>query len=305
MRGLTLLSLAVFLGGCHHASPPPVSERVEELAILPPGTVRYLFGGDSRNDLAHVLPWAFHEAKVRKASGFFFLGDMEITPGLDGHFESELPYLDPVPFYPVLGNHEVRVFGFLPQDHAQAEKRFRDRFLGTERTPVTSSLPGKVVYSVDVPGGLHFVALDNVSQNGFGADQLAWLAKDLEHARADPRVRFIVPGMHKPLAKNGATTHSMDSDGAQAVADSDAALALFVKYRVTIIVASHMHEFLAYVHAGIPSYITGGLGAPLSRVGDEHAFHHFLQLDLSDAGAKVAVVRFDGKPSLEMKPEVE
>jgi hypothetical protein len=305
MRLLSPLVIVLALTGCPSTSPPPVSAQVEELALLPAGTTRYLFGGDSRNDKAHVLPWAFHEAKTRKAAGFFFLGDMELTPGLDGHFEGLLPLLDPIPFYPVLGNHEVKVFGLVGEGHDRAERRFRDRFLGTERTPVTSSLPGKVVYSVDVPGGLHFVALDNVSQNGFGQDQLAWLAADLEHARADPRVKFIVPGMHKPLAKNGVTTHSMDTDGAQAIADSDAALALFAKYRVTMVVASHMHEFMSYEQAGIPTYITGGLGAPLSGPGGMHAFHHFLQLDLSDAGAKVTIVRFDGKPSVESGPEVE
>ena len=161
-----------------------------------------------------------------------------------------------------------------------------------------SSIENKVVYSVDLPGGMHFVALDNVSQNGFGAEQLAWLASDLDQARGNPSVQHIVVGMHKPLAKNGVSTHGMDRDGPQALADSDAALALFVKHRVSLILASHVHEFAKLAQAGIPSYITGGLGAPLDRSGPEHAFHHFLQLDATDDGIQVTVVRFDGQPSM-------
>jgi hypothetical protein len=174
----------------------------------PEGVVRYIIGGDSRDDHAHVMPWALREAKARGASGFIFLGDMELTPGLDGHFEKELTYLDPIPFFPVLGNHEVKLFGFVGLGQGASEGAFRTRFLGTARTPLKSSLPTKIVYSVDLPGAVHFIALDNVSQNGFGADQLAWLSTDLEHTRADPSVKYIVVGMHKPLAKNGRRTGS-------------------------------------------------------------------------------------------------
>jgi hypothetical protein len=262
-----------------------------------PTGARYIVGGDSRDDASHVLPWAFREAKARGASAFFFLGDMELTPQLDPHLLNELPLLDPIPFYPALGNHEVRVFGFANIGSRQAEGAFRKRFLGTPRTPITSSIEDKVVYSVDVPGGVHFIALDNVSQDGFGAMQLGWLSHDLEQARADPRIRYVIVGMHNPLAHNGVSTHGMDSDGAQAVADSDVALALFVKYRVVLILASHVHEFAHFNQAGIDSYITGGLGAPLDRSGADHAFHHFLQLDVGDDAIHVTVVRFDGKPT--------
>jgi Calcineurin-like phosphoesterase len=292
--GPTLTSVFFAIAwGCGCASPPPPLQPMS-----PPTGPRYVVGGDSRDDAAHVLPWAFREAKARGATAFFFLGDMELTPQLDAHFLSELPLLDPIPFYPALGNHEVRVFGFMATGSREAEKAFRARFLGTPRTPVASSIEDKVVYSVDVPGGVHFIALDNVSQAGFGAAQLGWLTHDLEQARADPNVRYIVVGMHKPLAHNGLSTHGMDGDGAQAVSDSDAALALFVKYRVSLIVASHVHEFAHFNQAGIESYISGGLGAPLDRSGEAHAFHHFLQLDVSDDAIRVTVVRFDGKPSV-------
>jgi len=119
----------------------------------------------------------------------------------------------------------------------------------------------------------------------------------LDSSRADPQIRYIVVGMHKPLAKNGVSTHGMDKDGPEALQDSDAALALFVSHRVSLIVASHVHEFASFTQAAFPATSAEGSG-PLDRSGPEHAFHHFLQVDVDDNGLHVSVVRFDGKPSL-------
>ncbi len=292
---LVVALLAAFAAcACGGASSPALATSEAPTT----GVVRLLVGGDSRDDAAHVLPWAFREAHARGAAAFLFLGDMELSPELDRSFGYELTLLDPIPFYPVLGNHEIRQLGFFPMGRAAAERAFAAHFLGRSRTPIRSALSGRVVYSVDLPGGVHFVALDNVSQQGFGAAQLAWLAADLASVRAEPATRHIVVGMHKPLAHNGVAVHGMDSDGPQAVAESDVALALFVKARVEVVIASHVHQFARYEQAGIPCYITGGLGAPLTRSGPEHAFHHFLQLDMADDGIRVAVVRFGGVASV-------
>lgn len=285
---------------CSRSVPPaPVTGA-------PGANVRYIIGGDSRDDTAHVLPWAFREAVARGATAFFFLGDMELTPELDEHFRKAVPLLGLVALYPVLGNHEVRIFGEIPVGHAHAEKAFRERFLDTAITPVHSSIAEKVVYSATLPGGVHFIALDNVSQKGFGAQQLAWLQHDLEEAGATPAVHFIIVGMHKPLAHNGASTHSMEDDGPAAIADSDAALALMVKHHVSLLVASHVHGFASFQTSGIPSYITGGLGAPLvGGSGSVQAFHHFLQVDVVGDALKVDVVRFQGASSVATEEEKE
>jgi 3',5'-cyclic AMP phosphodiesterase CpdA len=293
MRYWWLLTVAMSCGG-GQATKAPVITAVP----VPDGTARMVVGGDSRNDSAHVLPWVFREAKARGATAFLFLGDMELTPGLDAHFRDELNLLRPVHFYPVLGNHEVKVLGAFSFGQAEAEKAFRKNFLANEETPVKSSLASKIVYSVNLPGHVHFIALDNVSQSGFGQDQLDWLGKDLEAARSDPEVRHIFVGMHKPLAHNGVTTHSMDADGPQAGKESDAALALFQQAKVELILASHVHQFDRFNQGGIRSYITGGLGAPLNGKGPEQSFHHFLQVDVSGDKVDVDVIRFDGKPSI-------
>jgi 3',5'-cyclic AMP phosphodiesterase CpdA len=223
---------------------------------------------------------------------------MELTPSLDAHFRRELQLLRPVPFYPVLGNHEVRVLGAFDLGSEAAERSFREHFLGNSETPVQSSVEGKVVYSVNLPGHVHFVALDNVSQQGFGSKQLTWLAADLDQARHDPNVRHIFVGMHKPLAHNGVVTHSMDSDGPRGEADSLAALDLFERAHVELILASHVHQYIRFSQRGIPSYITGGLGAPLNSSAPDHGFHHFLQIDVSDNQVQVDVVRFAGSSSV-------
>ena len=299
-----LLVALLASAACGGAPPAPVVAPAPPAA---PGVVRLIVGGDSRDDSAHVLPWSFREAHARGVAAFIFLGDMELSPELDRSFARELKLLDPIPFYPVLGNHEIKQIGFFPMGKEAAERAFAAHFLGNTRTPVRSALPGRVVYSVDLPGGVHFVALDNVSQLGFGADQLAWLDADLTRARAEATTKHIVIGMHKPLAHNGVATHGMDSDGAQAVAESDAALAMFVKSHVELIIASHVHQFSQFDQAGIHCYITGGLGAPLTASGPDHAFHHFLQLDVADDGIRVSVVRFNGPPAVaeEGKEEVE
>lgn len=283
--------LAAPLAGCPDAGAVPLPHAWTP----PPSIARYLVGGDSRNDAKHVLAWAFEEAKLRRAAAFLFLGDMEITPGYDGHFEEELGLLGPVPFYPVLGNHEVRAFGVFATAPVHDRRSFRRRFLETPRTPVKSALPDEVVYSVDLPGGVHFVALDNVSQRGFGDAQLAWLAGDLRAARADRTVKWIVVGMHEPLAHGGFTQYGMEGEGARAMADSDAALALMKESQVSLILMSHLHVYAEYAQGGIPAYITGGLGAPLVRAYPGAAFHHFLQLDVEPDKLRVSVVRFPGE----------
>jgi hypothetical protein len=299
MRLLPVL-FAPLLAGCGNCggSQAPAPEGTSTEVAADAGTVRLVVGGDSRDDKAHVLPWAFQEARRRGAAAFLFLGDMELTPELDRTFARELVLLDPIPFYPVLGNHEIEQLGFLAVGRSEAERSLAHRFLGTPRTPVRSALRDRIVYSADLPGGVHFVALDNVAQHGFGHDQLAWLAADLQRAHAEPATRHILVGMHKPLAHNGVTMHSMDHDGAQARSDSDAALALFVENHVEMILASHVHQFTQFWQGGIPSYITGGLGAPLTHAGADHAFHHFLVLDVADSGIHVEVVHFVGTPSI-------
>lgn len=272
------------------------------------GVVRLAIGGDSRDDSSKVVPWALQEAQKRGAKAFLFLGDMEIDRSLDNHFKSKLKDLG-IPFYPIMGNHELEFLGVVRLPGGKhAIKEFKEDFLGTpgiNLAPFTK----EVFYSADLGNSIHFIALDNVSRRheGFGADQLAWLEKDLKAARAANKL--ILVGMHKGLANNPVTTHAMDEDGKAAIRDSEAALALFKQYQVAMIFVSHSHMYAAYSQQGIEVRLTGGLGAPLVKglAEKDGGFHHVLLLDVPPAAGgtplQVQVVKFPGKPVQDDKDE--
>jgi hypothetical protein len=94
----------------------------------------------------------------------------------------------------------------------------------------------------------------------------------------------------------------MDEDGPTAIKDSDAALALFKKYKVAVVFVSHSHMYAAYNQDGVEVRLTGGLGAPLVKglCACEGGFHHFLLVDVTVGDNKtplpVEVVKFKGTP---------
>jgi len=276
----------------------------------PPGVTRLAIGGDSRDDHLGVLPWAFQLAKKRGASAFLFLGDLEIDRSEDKLVKRELADLQSVPFYPLIGNHEVEFLGALRQPGGKhAVDEFKEDFLATQGLKLAPI--AEVAYGADIGPTVHYVAVDNVSRHkeGFGAQQLAWLGDDLKVARAANKV--IVAGMHKGLANNPVTSHAMDEDGPAAVKDSDAALALFQQYGVAIVFVSHSHMYAAYTQGGIPVRLTGGLGAPLVKglANADGGFHHFLLLDVPAGATKaplhVEVVKFEGGVVKDDKEETE
>ena len=279
----------------------------------PQGVTRLAIGGDSRDDSAGVVPWAFKEAGRRGAKAFFFLGDLELTPAEDDLFLRKLPDLGNVLFYPAMGNHEVETLGFVrlsEPESRQRVKEFKEKFVKAHGVKL-ADIGDLVAYSADLEGGIHLIALDNVSRKGegFGSEQLNWLAADLDAASAAKKI--IIVGMHKGLAKNPVTTHAMDEDGPSAIQDSEAALALFKKYKVAMVFVSHSHMYAAYSQEGLEVRLTGGLGAPLVKGLSEAngGFHHFLLVDVARAGSSppllVQVVKFPGPHKYDDKDESE
>lgn len=271
----------------------------------PPDVVRLAIGGDSRDDHSHVLPWAFAEAGKRGAKAFFFLGDLQIDRALD---KFTAPRPEKLPFYPLMGNHEVEFLGIVRLPGGKhAVKEFKEDFLQSSGVNL-APFEDEVVYAADLEGGVQFIALDNVSRKheGFGQEQLNWLERELEAASAARKV--ILVGMHKGLANNPVTTHAMDEDGANAIRDSNLALDLFKKYHVAMVFVSHSHMYASY-NQGVDVRLTGGLGAPLVKglAEADGGFHHFLLVDVprgnNQAPLQVEVVKFQGTPTKDDQDE--
>ena len=276
------------------------------------GVTRLAIGGDARDDFAGVVPWAFKEARKRGSNAFFFLGDLELTSAEDDLFLTKIPDLGNVPFYPLMGNHEVETLGFIrmpPEKSIGRVEKFKEKFVrpSSVRPVKFAEIDEVVAYSADLQGGVHLIAMDNVSRagEGFGDKQLDWLRDDLKLA-SDAKKTIIV-GMHKGLANNPATKHAMDEDGQSAIDDSNKALTLFQQYKVALVVVSHSHMYSAYKQAAdkqlpeIEVRLTGGMGAPLVKglTPAKGALHHFLLVDVpageNTTPLPVEVVMFPGK----------
>lgn len=276
------------------------------------GVTRLAIGGDARDDFARVVPWAFKEARKRGANAFFFLGDLELTSAEDDLFLLKIRDLVDVPFYPLMGNHEVETFGFIRMPPAESHRRvekFKEKFVRPSSVhPMKfAEIDDVVAYSADLQGGVHLIAMDNVSREGegFGTKQLDWLRDDLKVASEAKKT--IIVGMHKGLANNPVTKHAMDEDGQSAIDDSNKALALFQQYKVALVLVSHSHMYAVYKQAAdkqlpeIEVRLTGGMGAPLVKglTPAKGAFHHFLLVDVpageNKAPFPVEVVMFPGK----------
>ena len=139
-----LLALSAMSIRCGGGNPCAITSANVVMAAHAPDAdhVTYLVGGDSRGDKAGVVRWAFGQAKAVGARGFLFLGDMEWSYACDTHFrQQQVSYLSPIPFYPVLGNHEIAWFGFLKgkargvDGALDAERIFQKNFLATPEHP--------------------------------------------------------------------------------------------------------------------------------------------------------------------------
>ncbi len=173
-----------------------------------------------------------------------------------------------IPFYPVVGNHEVAGVGG-QRDYIELLKK-------------------PLYYSFDYSNN-HFVILDtNVDfPNGsFTQQQFEWLKSDLAHATSAQNVFFF---MHKPLVEKGNKTAWRDKKMAKDVK-------IFIEkfnskyHNVRVIFQGHEHFFWQKRENGIDYVITGGSGAPLDGDPTNGGFYHFLLVNVDGTNVKVNVL---------------
>jgi len=150
---------------------------------------------------------------------------------------------------------------------------------------------GRMYYSF-VLGNSKFILLDNSNETDFGDEQEAWLKKELKDGM---RYKYRLVFMHVPLwdprDKPGVLiryAHSLkDPDTARRIEE------LFLKYKVTILFAGHIHGYYNETTRGLHTIISGGAGAELVGKNPDHTFYHYVRVTVTDQDVRTEVMKLD------------
>jgi hypothetical protein len=250
-----------------------VRQNIEKVKSIEP-PFQFAMVGDSR-DGEKVYTRLMESALGRKPRFFIHLGDMIPHSGekeWSTFFEISKP-ID-VPFFPVVGNHEVSA-------PSLGEKLYRKQFLLPE---------GKTYYAFRAGGAL-FVILN--SEEGRGriiGGQLSWLENILSSSKETFKLVFL----HRPLflpidsLKKG---RAMD----RYPLDRDALHRLFLKTSVKAVFEADDHRYDRTEKDHILYIITGGGGAPLASLKERGGFFHYVWISVRNGRIEGEVVDLEGR----------
>jgi hypothetical protein len=145
---------------------------------------------------------------------------------------------------------------------------------------------GPFYYSFTV-GSSYFIVVDDANEQGVDPFQKEWLEEQLSRSRSYSN-RFVF--IHVPLYDNRVSGfglgHALKNKKA-----ADELRALFDRYHVTMVFASHIHGFFRGVWGKTPYIITGGAGGELAGTDPQHYFFNYVKVDVSDKGVSYRVVK--------------
>ncbi len=266
---LLLISFPSYAGSIRDISLN--TERIR--SIEPP--FRFVLLGDSR-DGEKIYARLLGSALEQNPDFLIHLGDMIPHPEekeWQRFFEISKPIQ--VPFFPVVGNHEVYASG-------RGEKLYREQF----------KLPdGKTYYAFGV-GEVLFVILNSEMERGrIIHEQLSWLEERLSSSREKFKLVFI----HRPLflpvdsMKKG---RAMD----RYPVDRDALHGLFLKTGVSAVFEGDDHRYDRMEKDHVLYLITGGGGAPLSSFTKARGrFFHYVRVSVQQERIEGEVVDLEGR----------
>jgi len=205
--------------------------------------VRFVVYGDVRT--GHETHAEILRAVEGEAPDFIVSTGDHVVRGTDEadwqrFFSLAGPLLARVPYYPVLGNHDLGVA-------SGSERRFEDVFALPARP--ADCPPGASWYSFDF-AGVHVVVLDS---NALGdARQLAWLEADLT---ASSGARAVFAALHHGPFSRG-------PHGGLPIA-AERYVPVLARHGVALLFSGHDHIYQRGEMSGLPYVVTGGGGAPL------------------------------------------
>jgi hypothetical protein len=238
--------------------------QVERLQAPAGGKLSFAVLGDSRSN-----PWVF-ERVLKDMAGdpsltfAIDIGDM-VERGTLEQFDEFFKQIQPysrLPFLTAAGNHDL--------GKNQDLTLYRQIF-------------GPDYYAFQLKDH-YFIVLNNNSPTGMGEAQMAWLENELKKSQSY-KTRLVF--FHYPLfdPRGGKYRHSLTEEAGRRLA------AIFSRYKVTYIFASHIHGYFTGKWDGVPFTISGGGGAPLAGTDPAHFFYHYLKVTLQGGEVHIEVQR--------------
>src|SRR6185436_18525783 len=189
-------------------------------------------------------------------------------------------------FKAIVADLQVKTVRFMPGEHDAS----------LDRGAAFKELFGDTFYPFDHKG-VHFIALDNVSDPGakIGDEQLAWLKADLD--RLDSKAPIVVL-THRPLFDLAPKWDWATRDGAQA-------LALLMPHENVTVFYGHIHQEHHQRTGHIAHHSAKSLIFPLPAPGSQpdrtplpgdagaaHKGRGFREVEAEDAGKRYSVTEF-------------
>lgn len=242
------------------------------------GSFRFVIMGDSRPILPNIdqapqFKQILWETDLIGPELGFHVGDlvfgyMSHEGELARQYQDLKRVIDPVetPMHYAIGNHEIGSSG--------GEKEYKETV-------------GELYYSFDFEGS-HFIIMntdwgDKGDTGTLGAEQLAWLEKDLKNNKG---AKNIFAFMHKPMFDRPTGPGSSWND----LAMRDKVHKMFLDNgNVRGVFSGHIHVYRKFVRDGIPHYITGGAGAESDNP-DHEGFFHYLLAEVDGTTMNIKVV---------------
>jgi 3',5'-cyclic AMP phosphodiesterase CpdA len=255
------------------ASIKEVSQNIERVKSIEP-SFQFALIGDSR-DGEKVYCQLMQRILERKPNFVIHLGDMITRPGEKEWKEFiKISMAIDVPFFPVVGNHDVGVT-------LRGEEIYRKQFI----------LPEGRTYYAFRAGGCLFVILDSEKGRGKIVDeQWSWLEDLLSSSNETFKLVFI----HRPLflpMDSLKTGRAMD----KYPVERDRLHQLFIKTGVKAVFAGDDHRYDRIEKDRILYLITGGGGAPIYAFKDSGGYFHFVWVSVLRGRMEGEVVDLDGQ----------
>jgi hypothetical protein len=273
-KGLLLFGVVLLISFPSYAGTiRDVSQNIEKVKSIEP-PFQFVLIGDSR-DGEKVYVRLMGRVLERKPHFLIHLGDMvPHTSEKEWRTFFEISKPIDVPFFPVVGNHEVSATSL-------GEKLYRKQFL----------LPDGKTYYAFWAGSILFVILD--SEKGKGriiSEQLSWLEDILSSSKETFKLVFI----HRPLflpMDSLKTGRAMD----RYPVERDALHRLFLKTKVKAVFEADDHRYDRMEKDHILYLITGGGGAPLTSLKERGGFFHYVWISVQKERIEGEVVDLEGQ----------